>query len=83
MSLIDLERRLARLEAARYVGAPTALLTDAPIGDPAGDREAADAVANWRQWVAQGCATVQRGVLCLARVEMTTEEWAAVHVTGN
>ncbi|MDN3575136.1 hypothetical protein, partial [Methylobacterium longum] len=64
MSLVDLERRLARLEAARYVGAPTALLSDAPFGDAAGDLRAADALANWQRWVAQEKATLSNGVLC-------------------
>lgn len=81
MSLIDLERRLARLEAARSTTAPTAILTDRPTGDPAGDLEAADATANWQRWVAQGRATVRHGVLCFSRPEMTVEEWAARFVT--
>lgn len=80
MSVIDLERRLARIEASRGTGAPTAILTDRAIGDPAGDLEAADALVNWRQWVAQGRATVRHGVLCLNRPEMTAKEWAAAHV---
>lgn len=46
MGIIDLERRLARIEAGRRTGAPTAILSDRPIGDPAGDLEAADALAN-------------------------------------
>lgn len=83
MSLIDLERRLARLEAARSTTAPTAILSDRPIGDQAGDLEATGALANWRQWVAQGRATVRNGVLCLSGPEMTVEEWAAVHVGAD
>ena len=83
MSLIDLERRLARLEAARYVGSPTALLTDSPIGDQAGDLRAADALANWRWWIAQGKATMSNGVLCLTGPELSAAEWAAAHVTVN
>ncbi|MCJ2138022.1 hypothetical protein MKK69_28900, partial [Methylobacterium sp. J-026] len=65
MSVIDLERRLARIEAGRRGGAPTALLTDHPIGDVAGDLAAADALTNWQRWAAQGKATVNNGVLCL------------------
>jgi hypothetical protein len=45
MSIIDLERRLARIEADRRTGAPTAILTDRPIGD----LEATDALANWQR----------------------------------
>ena len=82
MSLIDFGRRLARLEAARYVGAPTTLLTNAPIGDAAGDLRAADAVANWQRWIAQGKATMSNGVLCFTGPEMTAEEWEAVHITA-
>lgn len=82
MSIIDLERRLARLEAARHVGVPTALLSDLPIGDAAGDLAAADAMANWQRWVAQGKATVTNGVLCLSGPELTAEEWADQFVTA-
>lgn len=53
---IDLKRRLAHVEAARFVSAPARILTDRSIGDLAGDLKAADALANWRQWVAQGRA---------------------------
>lgn len=83
MKLIDLERRLAHVEAARSVTAPTRVLTDRAIGDPAGDLEAADALANWTQWVAQGRATVRSGVLCLSRSEMTAQDWSATHVTAD
>ena len=58
-------------------------LTDRAIGDVAGDLEAADALANWRAWVARGKATVVNGVLCIARPEMTAQEWAAAHVTAH
>lgn len=83
MKLIDLERRLAQIEATRSISAPTSILTDRTIGDPAGDFEAADAMMNWQRWVAQGRATVRNGVLCLSRPEMTVEEWGAAHVTAN
>lgn len=83
MKLIDLERRLAHIEAARSITAPTRILTDRVIGDPAGDLEAADALANWRQWVAQGRATVRHGVLCVTRPEMTAREWAKAHITAH
>ncbi|MCJ2068868.1 hypothetical protein MKK75_08645 [Methylobacterium sp. J-030] len=83
MSLIDLERRLARLEAARHTGAPTALLSDHPIDDTAGDLRAADALANWQRWTAQGRATVSNGVLCLVGPELTAEDWAARFVTEH
>lgn len=83
MKLIDLERRLAHIEAARSVTAPTRILTDPAIGDPAGDLEAADALAKWRQWVAQGRATVRHSVLCLTQPEMTAEDGAAEHVIAH
>lgn len=83
MKLIDLERRLAHIEAARSVSVPTRILTDRALGDPAGDLEAADALANWRRWVEQGRATVRHGVLCLNRPAMTAGEWAAAHVTAH
>lgn len=83
MSLVDLERRLARLEAAHYTGAPTAILSDDPVDDAAGDLRAADAIANWPRWIAQGKATISNGVLCLIGPELTAEEWAARHVTAH
>lgn len=75
MKLIDLERRLAQIEAARSITAPTALLTDAPIGDPAGEFEVADALVNWRHWVAKGKATISNGVLYLISPELSVGEW--------
>ncbi|MCJ2023012.1 hypothetical protein [Methylobacterium sp. J-067] len=83
MKLIDLERRLAHIEATRSVSAPTRILMDRALGDPAGDIEAADALANWRQWVEQGRATVRHSVLCLSRPAMTAGEWVAAHVTAE
>ena len=83
MSIIDLERRLARVEAGRRIGAPTALLSDDPIDDAAGDLRAADALANWQRWIAQGEATISNGVLCLTGPELTAEEWAARFVTEH
>ncbi|MDP4006531.1 hypothetical protein [Methylobacterium sp. NEAU K] len=83
MSIIDLERRLARIEAGRRTGAPAAILSDHPIDDVAGDLAAADAFANWQRWVAQGKATVSNGVLCLISPEMTGDEWAARFVTEH
>ena len=83
MSIIDLERRLARIEASRRTGAPTALLSDAPIGDVAGDLAATDALTNWQRWVAQGKATVSNGVLCLIGPELAADEWAARFVTEH
>ena len=83
MSIIDLERRLARIEAGRRTGAPTVILSDAPIGNAAGDLRAADALADWQRWVAQGRATVSNGVLCLLSPELTADEWAARFVTEH
>ena len=83
MSIIDLERRLARIEARRWTGAPTAILTDDPIGDVAGDLRAADAHTNWQRRVVQGRATVSNGVLCLIGPELTADEWAVRFVTEH
>lgn len=83
MNIIDLERRLARIEAGRRTGAPVALLSDHPIGDAAGDLAAGDALANWQRWTAQGRATVSKGVLCLMGSELTADEWAARFVTEH
>lgn len=80
MKLIDLERRLAQAEAPRSITAPAHILTDRAIGDPAGASVWIDALANWRQWVAQGRAAVRHGVLRLTQPEMTAEEWPAEHV---
>jgi hypothetical protein len=83
MSIIDLERRLARIEAGRRTGAPTTTLSDRPVGDPAGTLEVTGALTNWQRWLAQGKATVSNGVLCLTSPEMTAEEWAERYVTGD
>jgi hypothetical protein len=79
----DLTKRLARIEAGRRTGALTVILSDRPIGDQAGDLEAADALANWERWVAEGKASVRNGVLYLVGPEMTDEEWAAQFVTEH
>jgi hypothetical protein len=79
VSIVDLERRLARIEAGRRTGAPTILLSDRPMDD----LEAADALANWERLVAAGEATVRNGVLYLAGPKLTDEEWAARYVTEN
>jgi len=81
MSIIDLERRVARIEAGRRTGAPTALLSDHPIGDAAGDLQAATALTNWQRWVTQREASVSNGVLCLLAPELTADEWATRFVT--
>jgi hypothetical protein len=71
------------IEAGRRTGAPTTLLSDRPIGDPAGDLEVADALANWERLVAEGEANVRKGVLYLISPEMTDDEWAAQVVTEH
>lgn len=81
MNIIDLERRLARIEAGRCTGALTTLLSDAPIGDAVGDLRAANALANWQRWIAQDKATLSNGVLCLLGPELTADEWADRFVT--
>lgn len=83
MSLIDLRRRLERLEATRRVTAPTRILTDRPIGDEGSEAAAVYGLANWRALIAQGRASVMGDVLCLTSPEMTAEEWAAAHVTEH
>ena len=83
MSVVDFRRRLARIEADRSVGPPTTVLTDRPLGDPAGDLELADALANWQAWVAQGRVTIRNGVLCLIGPELAADEWAARFVTEH
>jgi hypothetical protein len=83
MSVVDFRRRLARIEAGRRTGAPTVVLSDCPIGDPAGDLEVADALTNWEQWVAEGKASIRNGVLYLIGPEMTDEEWVARYVTEH
>lgn len=45
--------------------------------------EAADALADWRTWVAQGRASVRNGVLCITLPEMTEAQWTAEHVTAH
>lgn len=80
MSIIDLERRLACIEAGRRTGhrlsssrtvrSATWLATS---GWPM--------PSNWQRWVAQGRATVSNGVLCLIGPELTAEEWAARFLT--
>lgn len=52
INILDLERRLARIEVGRRTGAPTAVLSDYPIDDSAGDLAAIDAFANQQCWVA-------------------------------
>ncbi|MGH1571923.1 hypothetical protein ACRAWG_16045 [Methylobacterium sp. P31] len=79
----NLTKRLARIEARRHTGAPTVIFSDRPIGDPAGDLEVADALANWPRWVAAGKAGVRSGVLYLTSPGMTDEAWAARYVTAD
>ena len=83
MRTTDLTKRLARIEAGRRTGAPTVILSDRPIGDPAGDLEITDALANWEQWIAEGKASVRNGVLYLVSPMMTDAEWAARFVTEH
>ncbi|GJE57754.1 hypothetical protein [Methylobacterium thuringiense] len=78
MSIVDLRRRLERIESARHVGAPISVMADYPIEDD----EADAALANWRVRVAQGRASAPNGVLYLTeRSEMSEAEWADRHVT--
>jgi hypothetical protein len=79
MSITDVAKRLARIEAGRRTGAPTTLLADRPMED----WEVADALANWQRLVAEGEASVRNGVLYLAGPRMTDEEWVAQYVTED
>ena len=83
MSVVDFRRRLARIEAGRRTGAPTVILSDRPIGDPAGELEITNALANWEQWIAEGKASVRNGVLYLVSPRITDAEWAAKFVTEH
>ncbi|MDP4026639.1 hypothetical protein Q8W71_28940 [Methylobacterium sp. NEAU 140] len=83
MSLIDIRRRLEWLQAASSPEAPTRVLTDAAIGDVAADMRAADALANWRTWIATGRASVSNGVLCPTLLEMTESEGVTSHITAH
>lgn len=60
---------------------PAAILSDQVIGDPAGELDAADAFADWQQWIASSRATARQGVRCLTPPEMNGYEWAAQSVT--
>lgn len=80
MSIIDLRRRLDRIESARHVGAPTCVVADYPVED----EEADNPLANWRFRVAQGSASALNGVLYLTEAsEMSESDWVARHVTQH
>ena len=78
MRLIDIERRLARIETGRHESIPTAILSDRPEGEGPEIR-----LQDWQAWVADGIGRVQFGVLCIARPETTADEWAARFVTPH
>ena len=78
MRLIDIERRLARIETTRRGGAPTAILSDRPEGEGPEIR-----LSDWQSWVADGIGRVHQGVLCITGSEITPDEWAARYVTEH
>lgn len=78
--VIDLYRRLERLETARHTGVPTRIMADHPVED----EEADAALANWRIRVAQCRATVLNGVFYLIEgLEMSESDWTARHITAH
>ena len=79
MSVIDLRRRLDRIEASNRTGAPTGILANRPFED----EEAPVMLANWQVLVAQGRASLSGNVLCILEPEMTLDEWAERHVAPH
>lgn len=75
MSLISLHRRLDRIEASRSAGLITGLCNLA--GHPA--PIAAEAVRDWRIWVADGRASRCGDTLLLRAPVLNAAEWSAVH----
>lgn len=73
MSTRDLDRRLARIEARRHVGTPTAIFSSRPLAEG----EAEEAIANWQEWVADGRASIMGQCLFIRTPRMTAEEWMA------
>ncbi|GJE57752.1 hypothetical protein [Methylobacterium thuringiense] len=75
MSLDALRRRLDRIEARQGAGHITSLCNLA--GHPA--PIAAEAVRDWRAWVADGRASRNGDTLILRAPVLTAEQWSAAH----
>ncbi|MER2269843.1 hypothetical protein [Methylobacterium oxalidis] len=73
MTIANLSKRLEKVEARRHVGQPTKIIANYPVED----EEARDALIHWRQWVAEGRASVKGAVLWLMQPPLTVEEWTA------
>ncbi|MDR7039844.1 hypothetical protein J2X36_004622 [Methylobacterium sp. BE186] len=73
MTIANLSKRLEKIEAARHIGQPIKIIANYPVGD----EDARDALMNWRQWVADGRASVKGKVLWLMQPPLTVEEWTA------
>ena len=72
MSVHDLRRRLTRIEAGHHVGEPTAILSFRPLDPGEGD----NALAHWREWVADDRATLRGHVLFIRSPKpLTVQEW--------
>jgi hypothetical protein len=72
-TMAALLKRVERIEAKQHVGAPLRIIANYPVGNAA----ARDALTNWRQWVADGRATVKGEVLWLMQPPLSVEEWIA------
>lgn len=68
-------RRLDKIEGSRLTGRITAICNLG--GYPNG--VAAEAVMDWRTWIADGRATRSGHVLTLRAPVLTADEWTAVH----
>ncbi|KQQ39149.1 hypothetical protein ASF58_22930 [Methylobacterium sp. Leaf125] len=70
-NIASLLKRVERIEAEQHVGAPVRIIANYPVGNAA----VRDALTNWRQWVADGRATVKGEVLWLMQLPLSVEEW--------
>ncbi|TXN15155.1 hypothetical protein FV219_02520 [Methylobacterium sp. WL122] len=68
-------RRLDRIEGSRSTGRITAICNLG--GYP--ESIAAEAVMDWRTWIADGRASQSGHVLTLRAPVLTADEWTAVH----
>lgn len=74
MGVIDLRRRLERIEATRSTGAANRIFSDRSLTEG----EAAEALASWRELVAKEKATVSGNVLRIVSPKpLTAKKWAA------
>jgi hypothetical protein len=73
VTVITLRKRLERIEASRHQGAPDCIFSDRPLEKG----EVPGLLANWRELVASGQASVTGNVLYIISPRLTTKEWAA------